>query len=147
MHNCTCSSYLEANKPLSDPSWPTFCMSLSLQRWQRKECQEGQGGWARFWIFPSLEKDPSPSWALQKKLSKGQRWAPMLVSVRFRALTKINQSEKAISVFWKQHQWLIPPLPSFLTFRFLFTISSRVFAVEQFWIRHWKANGKTNLMI
>ena len=37
--------------------------------------------------------------------------------------------------------------PSFSTFRFLFAISSRVFAVEQFRIGHWKANEKTNLMI
>ena len=26
-------------------------------------------------------------------------------------------------------------------------VASRVFVVEQFGIRHWKANGKTNLMI
>ena len=38
-------------------------------------------------------------------------------------------------------------LPSFSTFRFLFAISLQVFAVEQFRIRHWKANGQTNLMI
>ena len=36
---------------------------------------------------------------------------------------------------------------TFLTFCFLFAISSRVFAVEQFKIQHWKANGKMNLMI
>ena len=34
-----------------------------------------------------------------------------------------------------------------IVFRFLFAISSKVFAVEQFRIRRWKANGKTNLMI
>ena len=31
-------------------------------------------------------------------------------------------------------------------FRFLFAISLRVFAVEQFGIRHWKAYEMTNLM-
>ena len=33
-----------------------------------------------------------------------------------------------------------------IVFHSLFPISSRVFAVEYFGIRHWKANGKTNLM-
>ena len=37
-----------------------------------------------------------------------------------------------------------PPLPSFSTS--VFAISWRVFAVEHFRIRRWKANGKTNLM-
>ena len=37
--------------------------------------------------------------------------------------------------------FLTPP-----AFRILFNGSSRVFAVEQFGIWHWKANGKTNLM-
>ena len=32
------------------------------------------------------------------------------------------------------------------SFRYI-SISSQVFAVEQFRIRHWKANGQTNLMI
>ena len=33
------------------------------------------------------------------------------------------------------------------TFRILFVVASRVFAVEQFGIQRWKANQKTNLMI
>ena len=33
-----------------------------------------------------------------------------------------------------------------IVFRFLFAISSQVFAVEYLGIRHWKADGKTNLM-
>ena len=32
-------------------------------------------------------------------------------------------------------------------FHILFTVSSRVFAVEQFELQRWKANRKTNLMI
>ena len=40
-----------------------------------------------------------------------------------------------------------PPCHRFRLSRFLFAISSRVFAVEQFRIQRWKANGKTNLMI
>ena len=36
--------------------------------------------------------------------------------------------------------------PLFSTSRILFTLSSRVFAVEQFGIRRWKANKKTNRM-
>ena len=40
-----------------------------------------------------------------------------------------------------------PPQPSLSTFRFLFAVSSQIFAVEQFKIRRWKANEQTNLMI
>ena len=40
-----------------------------------------------------------------------------------------------------------PTLPSFSTSCFVFVVAARVFAVEQFRIRRWKANGKTNLMI
>ena len=35
----------------------------------------------------------------------------------------------------------------FSTSCFVFVVAARVFAVEQFRIRRWKANGKTNLMI
>ena len=34
-----------------------------------------------------------------------------------------------------------------IVFRYLFAISLRVYAVEYFGIKHWKANGKLNLMI
>ena len=40
-----------------------------------------------------------------------------------------------------------PSLPSFSTLCFVFVVAARIFAVEQFRIRRWKANGKTNLMI
>ena len=52
------------------------------------------------------------------------------------------------TIWYTQRQWVIPPPQlSFLTFCFLFPISSWVFAVEQFKIPRWKANVKTNLMI
>ena len=35
----------------------------------------------------------------------------------------------------------------FSTLCFVFVVAARVFAVEQFGIQRWKANGKTNLMI
>ena len=35
----------------------------------------------------------------------------------------------------------------FSTCRILFIVSLQVFAVEQFGIQHWKANGETNLKI
>ena len=35
----------------------------------------------------------------------------------------------------------------FSTSCFVFVVAARVFAVEQFRIRRWKANGKTNLMV
>ena len=40
-----------------------------------------------------------------------------------------------------------PPLPSFLTLCLVFTVASQVFAVEQFGIRRWRANGKKNLLM
>ena len=40
-----------------------------------------------------------------------------------------------------------PPLPLFSTLCFVFVVAVRVFAIEQFWIRRWKANEKTNLMV
>ena len=55
-------------------------------------------------------------------------------------------SLKVAEIFRSVNESSPPPLPLFSTFRFLFAISSRAFAVEQFRIRHWKANGQTNLM-
>ena len=55
-------------------------------------------------------------------------------SSRFReiCLTKSKSWRKTEPLFWP--------------FRFLFALSLQVFAVEQFGIKHWKANGKTNLV-
>ena len=57
------------------------------------------------------------------------------------------QPEKSRNVFERIQKMKESRAITFFTFRFLFAISLRVFAVEKFQIRHWKDNGKTNLMI
>ena len=56
----------------------------------------------------------------------------------------INLNQICLKSIFKQYACWVK---SFSTFHFLFAISSRVFAVQQFRIMHWKANGQTNLMI